>query len=248
MTGRRLPLLLLSLVVALWAAPARAAAFRVPGLSGPVVDEAGMLSEQARARISAALKGLWESGGSQLAVLTVPSLGGLTIEQASIRVADAWKLGTKKGDNGVLFLVARNERRFRIEVGQGLEGQLTDAHARRILDDTVTPHFKAGNFDAGVMAGVKAIVALTDPEVDTSAWFEGAIPELAKERRRFPPALALLVFLLVFGLMVKFGGSGGGGSFSGGGIGGGSSGGSRRSGGYSGGGGGFSGGGASGGW
>ncbi len=241
--------------------PAGAASFQVPKLSGPVVDGAGMLSEGARARLTVALKGLWDAGGSQVAVLTVPDLGGETIEQASIRVTDAWKLGTKKKDNGVLFLIARDERKLRIEVGQGLEGQLTDAHSRRILDETVTPHFKAGNIDAGVLAGVRAIIAITDPEVNSDAWFEGAIPPTPKHRKSpVPPGLIILFFLVLFGVVASLGGPGSGGSprggsrggsrgggfifFGGGGFGGGGGGG----GGFSGGGGGFSGGGASGGW
>ncbi|PKN46816.1 MAG: methanol dehydrogenase [Deltaproteobacteria bacterium HGW-Deltaproteobacteria-17] len=246
---------LLAAALLVWATVASAKPFAVPDLTGPVVDRAGMLSEPARARLTAALTGLWEGGGSQIAVLTVPDLGGESIEQASIRVTDVWKLGTKKGDNGVLFLIARDDRKLRIEVGQGLEGQLTDAHSRRILDDTVTPHFKAGNFDAGVMAGVRAIVALTDPGVDSSAWFEGAIPPTPRHRKSpVPPGLIILFFLVLFGVVASLGGRGsgrgsgrGGGGFwiAGGGGGGGFSGGG---GGFSGGGGGFSGGGASGSW
>jgi uncharacterized protein len=237
--------------------PARGAAFTVPRLTGPVVDSAQLLSAQAKARLETALLGLLEGGGSQIAVLTVPDLGQETIEQASIRVTDARKLGTKKKDNGVLFLIARDERKLRIEVGQGLEGQLTDAHSRRILDDLVTPHFKAGNFDAGVLAGVRAIVSHTDPDVDAASWFEGAIPPTPRHRRPpVPPGLILLFFLVLFGVVAGLGGRGtrgggsrGGGRFSGGG--GGSRGGggfSGGGGGFSGGGGGFSGGGASGGW
>ncbi|MBU1242884.1 TPM domain-containing protein [Myxococcota bacterium] len=234
-----------------WAPAAAAKPFAVPDLTGPVVDRAGMLSEPARARLTAALEGLWEGGGSQVAVLTVPNLGGESIEQASIRVTDAWKLGTKKQDNGVLFLIARDERKLRIEVGQGLEGQLTDAHSRRILDDTVTPHFKAGNFDAGVLAGVRAIVALTDPRVNSAAWFEGAIPPTPKHRKSpILTGLIILFFLVLFGVVAGLGGRGsggrGGGIWISGGGGRGYSGGGG--GGFSGGGGGFSGGGASGGW
>lgn len=256
----RAPFLALIAVMSLsWASVAGAASFQVPKLTGPVVDRAGMLSEPARARLTVSLTGLWDGGGSQVVVVTVPDLGGEAIEQASIRVTDAWKLGTKKKDNGVLFLIARDERKLRIEVGQGLEGQLTDAHSRRILDEIVTPHFKAGNIDAGVLAGVRAIVAITDPDVNASAWFEGAIPPTPKHRKSpVPPGLILLFFLVLFGVVASLGGRGsGGGGTSGrgsrgggfiffGGGGGGFSGGGG--GGFSGGGGGFSGGGASGGW
>ncbi len=230
------------------------AEFRVPALQRPVMDEAGLLSEKTRTTLDAALKNLWESGGSQIAVLTLPDLGGLPIEQASIQIVEAWKLGEAKKDNGVLFLVAQKERKFRIEVGQGLEGQLTDAHSRRILDDVVAPHFRQGNFDAGIVEGVKAIAALTDPQADL-----GALASVVASPQKRPIndgwgriiVIAGTVFLFLFLLGLFGGGKSGGGSYRGGGGyrgGGFSGGGFSGGGGYRGGGGGFSGGGASGGW
>ncbi len=104
--------------------------FEVPRLSGPVVDEGGFLAPAARRKIASALVELKRQGGGiEIAVLTVRDLGGLSIEQASIQVVDKWKLGSEGKDNGVLLLVSKQERKVRIEVGQGLDGDLPDAHA-----------------------------------------------------------------------------------------------------------------------
>jgi uncharacterized protein len=138
-------------------APA-AAAKDVPYLSGRVVDEAGLLSAAARQRIEGQLAALEQQTGDQVAVLTVASLGGEPLEEYSVKVAQTWKLGQKGKDNGLLLLIARDERRMRIEVGYGLEGQLTDLQSREILDDVIRPRFKEGDFDGGVERGVDAIV------------------------------------------------------------------------------------------
>ncbi|MEN9835559.1 MAG: hypothetical protein RL011_1752, partial [Pseudomonadota bacterium] len=151
---------LLALAPALVAAPQ----FVVPPLSAPVVDAAQILAPQTVQRLGVVLRTLRDQGGSQVAVLTVPELGGLTIEQASIQVADAWKLGSATKDNGVLLMIAAAERAVRIEVGQGLEGQLTDAHSRRIIDRVMLPYFKNGDYDSGVIAGVVAILQHSDPD------------------------------------------------------------------------------------
>ena len=108
-------------------------AFDVPRLTGPVVDRAGMLSAAAEGQIANALRRLHQQpDGAQIAVLTVPNLGDETIEQASIQVVDAWQLGSEAKDKGILLMIAQAERRIRIEVGQGLEGDLPDAYAKRM--------------------------------------------------------------------------------------------------------------------
>lgn len=235
----------------LLALPAAAAAFKVPALTGPVVDNAGMLSGTTKAQLDGALRKLWNSGGSQIAVLTVPDLAGLTIEEASIKVVDQWKLGTAKGDKGILLLVAKAERSARIEVGQGLEGDLPDAYARRIIDDVLVPEFKAANYDGGIMQAVAAIAARTDP--DTTLDLNAGLAGENHAPRRASPFFPFIIFLVImfagilprlFGFSSRssrYGGFGGGGWGGGGGFGGGG-------GGFSGGGGGFSGGGASGQW
>lgn len=227
--------------------------FVVPALSGPVVDEGQMLSPSMREKLSRFLRQLNDEGGTQLQVLTVDNLGGLSIEEASIKVTDAWKLGSAKADNGILLMMSRQERRVRIEVGQGHEGDLPDVIASRIVREVIVPQFKQGDMDGGVRAGVLAIVHYVNPK-----FLEGqnAAP---REKDGFPiPLWVIILVFFTFLLLPRFlgptfgrrnsrsgwdnwGGGGWGGGFGG-------FGGSSGGGGWSGGGGGFSGGGASGGW
>jgi uncharacterized protein len=123
-----------------------------------VNDEARMIQPAARDRLEQKLRDLEGRTGAQVAVLTVESLEDESLETYSVRVAQTWKLGRKGVDDGVLFLVAKRERKMRIEVGYGLEARLTDLQSRRILDDVVRPRFKQGAFDEGVEAGVDAII------------------------------------------------------------------------------------------
>ena len=99
-----------------------------------------------------------------MAVLIVPSTEPEAIEQYSIRVAEAWKLGRKKVDDGAILLIAKNDRALRIEVGYGLEGVLTDVTSKRIIEEVITPYFKQGDFDAGITAGVQKIMSVIDGE------------------------------------------------------------------------------------
>ena len=126
----------------------------MPPLTARVIDLTGTLSGEAVTRIEAKLAALEARKGSQIAVLIVPSTQPEEIEQFGIRVEDAWKLGRKGVDDGAYLIVAKNDRRVRIEVGYGLEGALSDAIANRIVDETITPHFKQGDFDGGIEAGV----------------------------------------------------------------------------------------------
>ena len=118
----------------------------IPDLHGRVTDEAGLLSTEAKERLEARLKALEEAKGAQLAVLTIQSLEGEILEEYSLRVAETWKLGRKEVDDGILLLVAVDDRKVRIEVGYGLEGILPDASCRRILDETILPEFRGGDF------------------------------------------------------------------------------------------------------
>jgi uncharacterized protein len=135
-----------------------AAAKEVPYLSGRVNDTAGIIPETTRGQIEAKLKAYETESGAQVAVLTVDSLDGEVLEDYTHKVASTWQLGQKGKDNGVLFLVAKSDRKIRIEVGYGLEPQLTDAQSRRILDNVVRPKFRAGDFGGGIDAGVDAIL------------------------------------------------------------------------------------------
>jgi uncharacterized protein len=249
---------------------------QVPPLQARVTDTIGMLTAAQRTTLENVLKEQEERTGNQIAVLLVGSTAPESIEQFSIRVADAWKLGRKGVDDGVILLVARDNtpalRRLRIEAGRGVQGSLTDAQARRILDGVIAPHFRQNDFYGGLSAGVSAIAALIDKE------------NLPAPAPRTPQAsaddglaswLPFLLFALFFivpifmrggrrsrlsgnawgrnaGIILGSGignsiGSRGG--FGGGGFGGGGGGfGGGGGGGFSGGGGGFDGGGASGNW
>jgi uncharacterized protein len=146
------------------AAPAARAQVAVPQLAARVTDLTGTLSGEAVNRIEAKLTAFEAKQGSQIAVLIVPTTQPEEIEQYSIRVFDQWKLGRKSVDDGVLLLVAKNDRRVRIEPGRGLEGALPDAIANRIITETIAPHFKLGDFDGGIEAGVDRIVSVAEGE------------------------------------------------------------------------------------
>ena len=157
----------LALAMAL-AAPAYAQLKPVPKLAGHVTDEAGLLDAAQRQKLEAALAEYEAQTGSQIAVLVVKSTEPEAIEQYSIRVADAWKLGRKGVDDGVLVLVAtenpRALRRLRIEAGRGVQGVLTDAKSKRILQDVIAPHFRENHYYEGLVAGVSAIATLLSQE------------------------------------------------------------------------------------
>ncbi len=136
----------------------------VPPLTGRVVDRTGTLSGGDVASLTQALKNLEARKGSQVAVLIVPTTAPETIEQYSIRVAEAWKIGRKKIDDGALLVVARDDRKLRIEVGYGLEGALNDVTAKRIIDEVITPKFRNGDFAGGISAGVDRIIGVIDGE------------------------------------------------------------------------------------
>lgn len=158
-------ILLLALVAS---APAFAQLQPVPTLTTRVTDQAGMLDAAQRQRLEAVLADYEAKTGSQIAVLLVKSTEPEAIEQYSIRVTDAWKLGRKGVDDGVLLLVARDNpsalRRLRIEAGRGVQGVLTDAQSKRILQDVIAPHFRQQHYYEGLVAGVGAIATLLNQE------------------------------------------------------------------------------------
>jgi uncharacterized protein len=239
----------------------RAEALEPPQLTARVNDRAALLPAASASELEAKLAAHEKKTGHQFAILTIPSLEGDPIEDFSIRTVQKWKLGHAKVDDGLLVLVAKSERKVRIEVGYGLEGKIPDAIASRIIRNSMVPLFRRGDFAGGIEAGVNALI-----EVDDGG---GASPSPQTGTGSGEPGgsgLALLillipmlgVFLLLRGLFGGFGGFAGGrwgggyggyGGYGGGSWGGGSSwGGGGGGGGFSGGGGGFGGGGASGGW
>jgi uncharacterized protein len=146
-----------------WVFPALADV-AVPPLTGRVVDQTGTLTSGDIASLTQTLKDLETRKGSQIAVLIVPTTGPESIEQYSIRAAEAWKIGRKKIDDGALLVVAKNDRHLRIEVGYGLEGALTDVTSKRIIDEEITPKFKSGDFSGGISAGVDRMIRVIDGE------------------------------------------------------------------------------------
>jgi uncharacterized protein len=144
-----------------WTAMAEVA---VPPLTGRVVDQTGTLSGDQAATLEQTLKDFEDRKGSQIAVLIVPTTAPETIEQYALRVVEQWKLGRKKVDDGALLIVAKDDRKLRIEVGYGLEGVLNDATAKRIIDEIITPKFRNGDFAGGVTDGVDRILRVVDGE------------------------------------------------------------------------------------
>jgi uncharacterized protein len=223
-------------------------AFKVPSLTGPVMDLAGVIEAPVATQLEQILRHANSAGRIQMTILTLKSLGELPIEQASIQIVDAWKLGAKGKDNGLLFLVVPSEKKARIEVGQGLEGEIPDILAKRILAEISRPYFKANRYSDGIMAGTLNVLKLLDPDGKAEAAGLPAVespPEPAKRGRSGLPDWAIILIFIII-IILRITGRGffiGGGGFGGGGWGGGSGG-----GGWSGGGGGFSGGGSSDSW
>src|SRR5207237_7572585 len=136
----------------------------------------GTLSSGDIAALSQKLRDFETRKGSQVAVLIVPTTDPETIEQFAIRVAEAWKIGRKKIDDGAILVVAKNDRHLRIEVGYGLEGVLTDLTSKRIIDEDITPKFKSGDFAGGIAAGIERMIRLiageTLPAPEPPHWQE----------------------------------------------------------------------------
>jgi len=226
----------------------------VPFLSGRVVDEAAMIPADTKRRIEDKLAATEQRTGNQVAVLTVDSLDGEPIEDYSVRVAQTWKLGQKGKDNGVLLVVAKQDRKIRIDVGYSLEPTLTDLETSRIID-LMRPDFQKGDFGAGIEHGTDAILtALDGGEVPAPPAGQGQGKGLPGDLLTFIIVAVIFILLNVLGnrgrRSSRWPWGGGWGGFGGGGFGGGgfSGGGGGGGGGFSGGGGSFGGGGASGSW
>ena len=200
------PLQLLRLLQAcalalLFAGQAQAQLKDVPPLQARVTDQAGMLTAEQRQRLDAVLADYEARTGSQIAVLLVKSTEPEAIEQYGIRVTDAWKLGRKGVDDGVLLLVARDNpsalRRLRIEAGRGVQGVLTDAQSKRILQDTIAPHFRQNDYYGGLVAGMGAIATLLNQEK-----YPAPAPKQAQEDVVEGPGLIASIFFIVVGLLM----------------------------------------------
>ncbi|WP_259757789.1 TPM domain-containing protein [Pseudomonas sp. GCEP-101] len=158
-----LPRWLLAALLLCWAALLQAAPVAVPPLSARVTDLTQTLDAAQRAQLENQLAALEQRKGAQLAVLLVPTTGEDSIEAYALRAFEQWKLGRKGVDDGVLLVVAKNDRTLRIEVGYGLEGTITDVQAGQIIREQIVPHFKSGDFAGGIQAGVDSLIALIEP-------------------------------------------------------------------------------------
>lgn len=242
----RLRALAASVVLAA-AIPAAQAA--VPKNDGWVTDLAGFLTPRQEQSLEMLMESYRQGSGNEITLLTVPNLGGESLEQLSLEVARQWGLGQKDKNNGALLLIARDDRKIRIEVGRGLEGNVTDSISGRIIRDVIAPEFKQGRYYEGIRAGIEALHAAAGGDY-------GKIPQ-GRSRSRGGLGLIPLLFIIFILSRLFRGGRGGGlfgalllGSMLGGGRHGRSSGWGGGGGGFGGfgGGGGFSGGGASGSW
>jgi uncharacterized protein len=227
----------------------------IPKFSAPVVDKANILSANVESALNQSLESFRRASGPQIAILTIDTTGSQSIEDFAIDVGRSWGIGDKTRDDGVLLVIAFDDRKLRIEVGSGAEGELTDVEAGRIIDGIIAPQLKAGDPDAAVMAGATALMQELSAEAGTTV-----IAEIAESSSTagtggnifftiiffifFLIAMVMFVIrgrqrgfgnvagnaLFILATVMRSGGGGGRGGFSGGG------------------GGGFSGGGASGSW
>ncbi len=168
----------------------------VPAYSQRVVDLTATLSPEQRNALENKLAAFESQKGSQIAVLIVPTTEPEDIAQYGIRVADAWKTGRAKEDDGVILLVAKNDRKLRLEVGRGLEGPIPDAIAKRIISETISPKFKAGDFYGGIDAGVTQLMSLIEGEALPA-------PEPPKTRGSVDAFLPLLIGGVIVGFVLS---------------------------------------------
>nr|WP_298686876.1 TPM domain-containing protein [uncultured Dongia sp.] len=248
-------LMVLATMLAILSSSHAAAELEIPTLTGRVVDKAGILSDATEATLSAKIAAHEKASSDQIVIVTLPDLMGRPIEDWGLMLGRGWGIGQQGKDNGIIFLVAPNDRELRIEVGYGLEGSLPDATANEIIQSDVIPHFKQGDMEAGVIAGLDGILAAlggsyqpaAQPIVGSGSEFSNAVDTavpilffvafagialLTSLRRRWDKKRNRYIWYVAH----SSGSSSGSSSFG------------RSSGGFSGGGGSFGGGGASGKW
>lgn len=179
-----------SFLFLLLARPLSTSALEVPKRpEGYVSDYAGMISPSTKAQLEENLRQFETETSNQVVVVTFPSLEGGALEDFSIRLAEAWKIGQKGKDNGVILLIFKNDRKVRIEVGYGLEGALTDATSRLIIANEIAPRFREGKFDEGIEAAVQAITAATKGE------YRATSRSSSQSGNYFGPAMLTGIFL-----------------------------------------------------
>lgn len=166
-------------------------ALEVPQLRSHVNDYANLFSAGTVQKLEQALTEFERSDSTQIAILTIDSLQGESLEEYSIKVAEGWRIGQAKLDNGVILLIAKQEHKIRIEVGRGLEGKLTDLVSGRIIRGDISPYFKNNDYDSGITSGVTSIVKAVRGE------YKAQPRDMKQGRKSAEPVFTLLVFLLV---------------------------------------------------
>jgi uncharacterized protein len=182
-----------------------------PVLAGRIVDEAGVLSATFRTELTDSLADLEAKTTDQLVIVTLKSLRGTSIEDYGYQLGRRWQIGQKDKNNGVLLIVAPNERQVRIEVGYGLEGTLTDAISKFIIENSILPRFKAGDLAGGIKRGVEDIVQALSG--DAEEWKRRAVQNLSSNdagpRATDPVWLAILIMVVGAGLLIYCAATGG---------------------------------------
>ena len=187
------------------AIPALAAGPDFPHLTGRVVDQAGILSASTSEGLTEMLAQFEQATGKQVVVVTLSSLQGYQIEDFCYQLGRNWGIGQKGKNTGALLIVAPNERKVRIEVGYGLEGTLTDAASRIIIEREILPNFRHGDFNGGVVAGTAAIVALLGGNPSAAGVSPGAQPSSDFEGSPWTLLITLAIFVIVLSLRNRFG-------------------------------------------
>ena len=193
----------LMITALLLSAPSAGADVAVPPLKSRIIDLTETLPTDLTAELEQRLASFEAKKGSQLVVLIVPTTQPETIEQYSIRVVESWKLGRKGVDDGVLLLIAKNDRTLRIEVGYGLEGTLPDAMAKRIIEEIIAPKFRQGNFAGGVVAGVESILNAIDGEPLPPPHFRHGGNSVNGMSAVLENIVPILIGLVVFGKVLQ---------------------------------------------
>lgn len=173
-------------------------ALEVPALTGRIVDNARIISSQDKMEISSYLKNLEDETGIQMAVLTIKSLEGESLEEFSLRTCEKWKLGQKGKDNGALLLVALNERKIRIEVGYGLEESLTDTKCGLIIRNVIIPEFRNGDYSNGIAKGVRNMAGIAGNNAELIS------KKVSNPEHSDGSSSVLAGFMFVFGWFILF--------------------------------------------
>lgn len=195
--------LCLAVIAAMATATASAALPARP--DGPILDAANIIAPADKAALDAKLRAYNEATGRAIIVATVPSLDGMEIEDYAQQLAETWGIGGKESENGLLFLIAPNERRLRIATGRGLQERMTDIMSGRIIRDVVTPRFKAGDLSGGIVAGVDAIIAQLDMDpAQAKAIEEAKMARRAQGADEAAPAIAGILFWIAMIVFFAF--------------------------------------------